>query len=168
MGSILFTQSSDFGGDFLTSKIIDHLADRENLAISLESAEMIKKQVFSLVANNNNLTITGKTLNGANPLELTIKNTDLEPLADLFKVEYQSLVDALFTKIPPDLMNDALQKGLLLSGGFAQLAGLEDFLSAQLSLPVALLDEPSLLASMGATIMLKNLESFGSNLAFDV
>jgi len=168
LGSILFTQRSDFGGDFLTSKIIDHLADRENLIISLESAEMIKKQVFSLISNNHSLTVTGKTLNGANPLELTIKNTDLEPLADLFKAEYQSLADALFTKIPPDLMNDILQKGLLLSGGFAQLAGLEDFLSAQLSLPVALLDEPSLLASMGATIMMKNIDSFSNSLAFDI
>ncbi len=168
LGSILFTQKSDFGGDFLTSKIIDHLADRENLAISLESAEMIKRQVFALVANSRSLTVTGKTINGANPLELTIKNIDLEPLADLFKDEYKSLVDELFTKIPPDLMNDVLQKGLLLSGGFAQLAGLEDFLSAQLSLPVALLDEPSLLASIGATIMMKNLDSFSNSLAFDI
>lgn len=168
LGSILFTQKSDFGGDFLTSKIIDYLAQRENLAISLESAEMIKKQVFSLIVSTNSLTITGKTINGANPLEITIKTADLESLADLFKAEYQSLIDELFTKIPPDLMNDALRKGLLLAGGFAQLNGLEDFLSAQLSLPVALLDEPSLLASMGATIMLKNLDSFSNSLMFDV
>ncbi len=167
LGSILFTENSDFGGNLLNTKIIEHLASNENFIISIDSAETIQKQVFSLVPAQKNLLVTGKTMNGLNPLELKIKSDDLEPIVDLFKLEYQSLVDALFTKIPPDLTKDALQKGLLLSGGFAQLAGLEEFLSNQLSLPVALLDEPSLLASMGASAMLKNIELFSSSLLLD-
>lgn len=167
LGSILFTENSDFGGDSLNAKIIDHLAATENFAISMESAEAIKKQVFSLVPAQRSLTVTGKTITGANPLELNIKSSDLEAIVDLFKAEYQSLVDALFTKIPPDLAADALQKGLLLSGGFSKVHGLEDFLSGQLSLPVALLDEPSLLASMGAAAMLKNLDLFSGSLSLD-
>jgi len=167
LGSILFTENSDFGGNLLNTKIIEHLASNENFIISIDSAETIQKQVFSLVPAQKNLLVTGKTKNGLNPLELKIKSDDLEPIVDLFKLEYQSLVDALFTKIPPDLTKDALQKGLLLSGGFAQTAGLEEFLSNQLSLPVALLDEPSLLASMGASAMLKNIELFSSSLSLD-
>lgn len=167
LGSILFTENSDFGGNLLNTKIIEHLASNENFIISIDSAETIQKQVFSLVPAQKNLLVTGKTMNGLNPLELKIKSDDLEPIVDLFKLEYQSLVDALFTKIPPDLTKDVLQKGLLLSGGFAQLAGLEEFLSNQLSLPVALLDEPSLLASMGASAMLKNIELFSSSLLLD-
>lgn len=167
LGSLLFTENSDFGGDSLSEKIIDHLAASENFAISMESAEAIKTQVFSLVPAQRSLTVTGKTISGSNPLELNIKSEGLEPIADLFKAEYQSLVNALFTKIPPDLAADALQKGLLLSGGFSQVHGLEDFLSGQLSLPVALLDEPSLLASMGAAAMLKNLDLFSGSLSLD-
>lgn len=167
LGSLLFTENSDFGGDSLNTKIIDHLAATENFAISMESAEAIKKQVFSLVPAQKSLTVTGKTISGSNPLELNIKSEGLEPIADLFKAEYKSLVDALFTKLPPDLAADALQKGLLLSGGFSEVAGLEDFLSGQLSLPVALLDEPSLLASMGAAAMLKNLDLFSESLSLD-
>lgn len=168
LGSLLFTENSDFGGDSLNAKIIDHLAVMENFAISMESAEAIKKQVFSLMPAQKSLLVTGKTINGSNPLELKIKSSDLEPIADLFKLEYQSLVDALFSKIPPDLAADALQKGLLLSGGFSEINGLEDFLSSQLSLPVALLDEPSLLASMGAAAMLKNIDLFSNSLSLDV
>lgn len=168
LGSVLFTENSDFGGDYLNQRIVDHLAAVENFAISLESAENLKRQVLSLSPAQKSLSVTGKTINGANPLELTIKSSDLEPVADLCKVEYKSLVDALFAKIPPNLAADALNKGLLMSGGLAQLAGLEDFFTSQLNLPVALLDEPSLLASMGAVAMFKNLDLFADSLSFNL
>jgi rod shape-determining protein MreB len=169
LGSILFHEESDCAGNFLNQRIVDHLVAKENFAISLETAETIKRQVFSFVDQAQaNLVVAGKTVNGANPLELTIKTTDLEPIANFLKAEYQSLIDALFTKIPPNLMTDALQKGLLLSGGFAKLTGLEDFLSTQLTLPVALLDASDLLASIGATAVLKNLALFSNSFSFEV
>ena len=167
LGSLLFNENSDFGGDRLNTEIIEHLSKTENFAISLESAEILKKEVFSLVPSQKSKTITGKTTNGSNPLELKIKASDLEPIADLFKLEYESLINALLSKLPPDLVADALQKGLLLSGGLAKINGLEDFLSSKISLPVALLDEPDLLASMGAVAMLKNIDLFSGSLSLD-
>ena len=175
LGSLLFNEESKFGGDRLNREIVEHLATTENFAISLESAEELKKKVFSLrdfksdskIDSKRSLTITGKTLNGANPLELKIKAADLSPIADRFKLEYESLIQALLAKIPPDLVADALQKGLLLSGGLANLDGLEDFLISRFNLPVALLDEPDLLASMGAAAMLRNIASFSQSLSFD-
>jgi actin-like ATPase involved in cell morphogenesis len=65
------------------------------------------------------------------------------------------------------LVADVLQKGLLLSGGLAKIHGLEDFLITKFSLPVALLDAPDLLASMGTVAMLKNIDLFSESLAFD-
>ena len=167
LGSLLFNENSDFGGDRLNTEIIEHLAKTENFAISLESAEILKKEVFSLIPSTKSKTITGKTTNGLNPLELKIKASDLEAIADLFKLEYESLINALLSKLPPDLVADALQKGLLLSGGLAKINGLEDFLSSKISLPVALLDEPDLLASMGAVAMLKNIDLFSGSLSLD-
>lgn len=167
LGSLLFSEDSYLGGDRLNQEIVDHLAARENFAISIESAELLKKEVLSLVHNKKSLSITGKTINGANPLELKIKNENLEPIIELIKFEYESLIKALFAKLPPDLIKDALAKGILLSGGLAKIQGLEEFLSERFSLPVALLDEPDLLASMGATAMMKNLDLFGGSLAFD-
>ncbi len=156
LGSLLFNEDSDFGGDRLNNEIIDHLALTENFAISLESADLLKKKVFSLISSKKTLSIAGKTINGANPLELKIKSSDLEPIADRFKLEYESLINALLTRIPPDLVSDVLQKGLLMSGGLAKIDGLEDFLISKFSFPVALLDASDLLASMGAVAMLKN------------
>lgn len=162
MGSLLFNENSNFGGDRLNAEIIDHLALRENFIISLESAERIKQQVFSLVPTGKSasksikrsLLVVGKTADELSPMELSIKASDLEPIAELFRREYKILVQVLLAKIPPDLVADALRKGLLLSGGLAQLIGLEDFLIAEFAMPVALLDAPDLLASLGATAML--------------
>ncbi len=167
LGSLLFNEDSDFGGDRLNEEIIGHLALAENFAISLESAEILKKNVLSLIPSQRSQVITGKTINGASPMELKIKSSDLDSIADYFKLEYESLINALLTKIPPDLVADVLQKGLLLSGGLAKIHGLEDFLITRFSLPVALLDAPDLLASMGTVAMLKNIDLFSESLAFD-
>lgn len=167
MGSLLFNEESDFGGDKISKKIIEHLAKTENFSISLESAELLKKQVFSLDDSNKTFPVVGKTINGFSPLELKIKSSDLKPVVDLFKIELKSLVEAILKKIPPDLITDVLQKGLLLSGGLAKINGLEDFLVATFNFPIALLDEPDLLASMGSVAMLKNINMFAESLSFD-
>ena len=155
LGSLLFNEDSFFAGDYLNQEIIDHLAHKENLAISWESAEKIKKEVFSLNAANKSMNVIGKTINGANPLELKIKSSDLTTMAEHFQAELLSLSQTMLAKVPPELLTDVLQKGLLLSGGLAQIDGLEDFLSQQLALPVALLDSPELLAILGAVAMFK-------------
>jgi rod shape-determining protein MreB and related proteins len=167
-GSLLFNEDSNWAGDRLNLEIIDHLAKTENLMISVESAEELKKQVLSLVPTKASLKVMGKTVNGSNPLELLIKTEDLKPVAEAFKIECESLMKALLAKLPPDLISDAMQKGLLLSGGLARLQGLEDFLSHKFALPVAVLDEPDLAASMGAVTVLKNLELFNEALSFDI
>jgi rod shape-determining protein MreB len=146
------------------------LALTENFAISLESAELLKKEVFSLLVANvakKSLVVIGKTVNGSNPLELKIKTGDLEPVASLFQLEYESLINALLVKIPPNLIADVAQKGLLLSGGLAKMNGLEDYLLEKFSFPVALLGAPDLLASMGAVALLKNIDLFSESLSFD-
>ncbi len=171
LGSLLFNEDSDFGGDRLNAAIVDDLALAENFAISLESAELLKKEVFSLSTFSKNprtLSIAGKTVNGANSLELRIKSNDLESIATAFKLEYESLIKTLLVKISPNLVADVLQKGLLLSGGLAQIHGLEDFLVQKFPFPIALLDTPDLLASMGAVALLKNIDLFAESLSFDL
>lgn len=168
LGSLLFFEESNFAGNRLDLEILEHLTWQENFVISLSGAEQLKKEIFSLVPSKKSLTLLGKSNTMANPLELKIKNDHLQAVADKFKLELELMSKALLDKIPPDLLNDALQKGLLLSGSLAKIQGLEDFLSAKLNLPVALLNEPDLLAVMGAATMLKNIDSFGHSLSLDV
>lgn len=168
LGSLLFYEESKFAGNRLDLEIIEHLTWQENFVISLSGAKQLKKEVFSLVPSKKSLTLLGKSNTLANPLELKIKTDNLQAVVDKFKLELEVLSKALLDKIPPDLLKDALQKGLLLSGALARIQGLEDFLSAKLNLPVALLDEPDMLASMGAATMLKNIGSFGHGLSFEI
>lgn len=168
LGSLLFYEQSDFAGNRLDLEIMEYLALEENFVISLSGAKQLKKEVFSLVPSKKSLTLLGKSNTLANPLELKIKTDNLQVVIDKFKLELELMSKALLDRIPPDLLEDALQKGLLLSGALAKIQGLEDFLSAKLNLPVALLGEPDLLSSMGAATMLKNIDSFGSGLSLEI
>ncbi len=168
LGSLLFYEESSLAGNRLDLEIVEHLTWQENFVISLGGAEQLKKQVFSLSPSKKSLALLGKSNTLANPLELKIKAEHLQAVVDRFKLELEILTKSLLAKIPPDLLNDAMAKGLLLSGALARIQGLEDFLSTKLNLPVALLDEPDMLAVMGAATMLKNIDSFGQGLSFEI
>lgn len=155
LGSVLFNKRSDFAGAKLAEEIRDHLAIHDNFELALESAHLLKQKVFSLRESKRRLAVMGKTRTGGNPLELKIKSADLNGVADLFKLELEGLLRELLAALPPELTQDVTKKGLLLSGGLANLDGLEEFFLEKFELPVALLEDSDLLAAMGAAEMLR-------------
>jgi len=155
LGSVLFNKRSDFAGAKLAEEIRDYLAIHENFDLALESADLLKQKVFSLQESKRSAAVMGKARNSGNPLELKIKNTDLNGVADLFKLELEALLWELLAVLPPELTQDVTNKGFLLSGGLANLDGLEEFFLEKFELPVALLEDSELLAAMGAAEMLR-------------
>jgi rod shape-determining protein MreB len=69
-----------------------------------------------------------------------------------------ALIKAMLKQLAPELTEDILDKGLLLSGGLSQIDGLEAYFSQQLGIPVAVIDEPDLAALRGAVLMLDALK----------
>ena len=52
------------------------------------------------------------------------------------------VVSATLTEFPPEVGGDIYERGIILTGGGAQFAGLEDFFREQTKLPVRIADEP--------------------------
>lgn len=157
LDSVLFSMRTDWAGWRLDQEIVEHLALRENLLVSLEVAERLKQRVFSLAreAHRGTQKVMGKSVTGHNPLELQIATTTLQPVAAFFQTELFALIQSLLQQLPPELVQDVMAKGVLLTGGLAQLHGLEEAVSNKFGMPVALLEEAELLALMGASEMVR-------------
>jgi len=167
LGSVMAQQSSDFAGQSLSKKIDQLLQQDYQLQISQQSLEKLQQQVAAVGKDHNkNLAILGKSLNDQLPRELRISSEMLRPVTLTFAHDCREQVSRLLREVEPALLDDILDKGLLLSGALAQLPGLEAYLTKQLGLPVAVVEEPALAALEGAALMLLSLAEFKGSLAF--
>jgi rod shape-determining protein MreB len=66
-------------------------------------------------------------------------------------------VRACLERTPPELAADIVDKGIVMSGGGAQLRGLDHLLRLETSLPVAIADHPLTCAARGVGKMLEDL-----------
>ena len=77
------------------------------------------------------------------------------------------MIKKLLATVSPDLTIDVIDKGLLLSGGLAKLAGLEQYLVDQLEIPVSTIDDPDLAVIRGVGLVLQHLDEFKTSLGYN-
>ncbi|MBN2395721.1 MAG: rod shape-determining protein, partial [Candidatus Atribacteria bacterium] len=63
-------------------------------------------------------------------------------------------------KTPPELVSDIINKGLILTGGGALLAGLDELLQQQIKIPVFVSREPLYCVVKGTGETLENVQKY--------
>ena len=94
---------------------------------------------------------------------MTIDAQELIPGLLKLADRYVTLVRSVLRQVPPAVTGDLLDRGILLSGGVAQLTGLSAYLTAQLQLPCSVVDKPESAAIRGALLAITNLDTFALN-----
>jgi len=169
LASLVRFETSDKGG-LLADQTIKHwLRDQAQLVISQETAEKVKKELGSLSLQlEKQLLVTGQDLTHAAPKELKVTSQQLQPAISPLVIHYEKILKKLFVHIPPELTADVIDKGMLLSGGWAQLHGLEAHLVATLGIPVSVVDNPELSVIRGIGTALEHIDLFKQSLIYQV
>ena len=61
------------------------------------------------------------------PRNLTINSNEVAEALNPYLVDIASAIQNVFNETPPELVADVMEKGMILSGGGAQLGNLADF-----------------------------------------
>lgn len=169
LGSVLLTKQSPFAGTLLREKIISFLEQEYQLQLSQSVAEKCLQTVASVTKNSGRSEkIIGKSIETGAPLETTLTSEMIFPIMKEFALDTEHLVMEVLKVASPELVDDILDRGLLLAGALAEIDGLEYYLIKKLGIPVAVVDEPNQVALQGTAIMLGSLEQFRNSFAFQV
>ena len=127
------------------------------------SAERIKKEIGSAAppADGNGLTleIKGRDLMNGVPKEVTIGQRQIaESLAEPVGAIVEAVKVAL-ESTPPELAADIVDKGIVLTGGGALLANLDQVLRNETGLPVSIADEALSCVALGTGKVLEHLKT---------
>lgn len=152
MGQIIATRCIPVGGEALDQALLRYLQTQRGLEVGLNDAEDIKIQLGAATPDlaQGQMTIWGRDLATGLPGSLDLYAEEVyqalrEPLGRIGAMVKQALEQA-----PPALADDLVEGGLSLTGGGAQMRGMDKFLHAMTRLPVRLVDNPASCVAAGA------------------
>lgn len=158
MGGISECDSVRIASQDFDDAIMKYVRKEYNILIGHITAENIKLQVGSVQNRQFEITMRGKGRNQFTGLPEAFEITSNEVCTALAEVAYSicRAVASVIEKTQPDILADVMSDGIYLTGGGAQIFGMAELMSEQLSAPVRLVENPSHSVVRGAAKVLKN------------
>ncbi|MBO7051258.1 MAG: rod shape-determining protein [Prevotella sp.] len=166
LGGIVCNQSIRVAGDELTADIQEYMSRQHNVRVSERMAERIKIHVGSALAElpdseaPDDYLIHGPNRITALPMEVTVCYQEIAHCIDKTVAKIESAIMQALENTPPELYADIVKNGIWLTGGGANLRGLDTRLENKIGIPFHIAEEPLLSVAKGAGIALKNIDKF--------
>lgn len=162
LGGIVTSTSVRVAGNRLDQSIADYVRKKHNLAIGDRTAEEAKIAIGSAVRVPEEDTIQTKGRDSITGLPRTI-TLQTNEIVDSLQEDLQEMVRAIkqvLQDTPPELVSDIIDKGMVLTGGTAQLRNLDTYISRAIGVPCYVADEPMLCVAKGTGVALDNLDIY--------
>ena len=160
MNDIVVWSSVRLGGNRIDQAVINYIRKKYNLVIGDQTAEEMKIQIGSALPLEDELTmeVRGRDQVKGLPRTITITSEEVteaitEPLRQVVNIVKQTL-----EKTPPELASDIIDRGIVLTGGSAQLRNVDQLLTKETSVPCYVADNPLACVVTGAGKAIENLE----------
>ena len=163
LGDIVTSRSVRMAGDNLDNAIIQYIKRKYNLLIGERTAEEIKIKIGSAIdyGREGRMEVRGRNLLDGLPKNITITSEEVrEATADCINVILDA-VKATLEKTPPELSADIMRRGITLTGGGAQLRGIDTLIATQTGMPVHVAENAPDCVAEGTGIYL-NTDILGS------
>lgn len=167
LGSIREWRQFALAGDYLMSQIHLQLESAVGILASKELLYAISRNIFTFDQQQQRKTsIVGKDVVSGQPVEKEVSSDLFSFIAQSLLTQYEELFTQVLESSPAALLSDLLDKGLLLSGGMAQINGLDRALSQKLKVPVAVVEDAELATIRGMEQLLVNLSEVRQSLGY--
>lgn len=144
LNGIVYSQSVRIGGDRFDDAIINYVRRSHGTLIGESTAERIKVEIGCAYPQSElrEIEISGRNLAEGVPRMVTINSNEIlealhEPLSGIV-----SAVKSALEQTPPELCSDVAERGIVLTGGGAQLRDLDRLISEETGLHVQVADQP--------------------------
>lgn len=162
LGGIVTWQSRRLAGNHFDQAIMDYIKKKYALAIGETTAENIKIEIGTALANPAKLTmqIRGRDLITGLPKDLTINSNEVVEAINSYLDDIAASVQAVFNETPPELVADIMEKGIIVSGGTAQLRQIDEFFRRNLGVATYVAEDPFYCVAKGTAVILEHLDVY--------
>ncbi len=160
LAGIVYSRSVRVAGDKMDEAIMAYLKRKYNLAIGEQTAERIKMDIGNAYPAEDveYMEVKGRDLVAGVPRTVEINSDEVrDALSEPINAIVQTVMGAL-EHTPPELSADIIDKGIVLTGGGAELKNLDVLIREETGLPVMVSDEPMSAVVLGSGRALDNLD----------
>lgn len=161
-GGIVVDNTIRIAGDELNEAIVRYFKNKYNMRIGIATAERLKIE-FGTVSEKYNgkaVAVKGLDVQSGLPRQLILPSSFfIEALEDVVEVIISAVMGTL-EKLPAELVNDLVDRGMILTGGGALLKGLDDVLRERTSLPVSIAENALFSVAEGTRLILEDFKSY--------
>src|SRR6266545_4219949 len=161
LGGIVVSQSLRVGGDEMDEAIINHIKRDYKLLVGQQTAEEIKLEVGSAwdLKEEIQAEVRGRDMLTGLPKTVILASEEIRRALDEPVTQIIEAIKSTLDKTPPELAADIMDRGIVLAGGGALLAGLDERLRHETQMPVHLAESPLTCVAVGSGRSLEEFEA---------
>jgi rod shape-determining protein MreB and related proteins len=168
LSGMVVAHSIRVGGNRIDDAITAYLKRKHNLLIGERTAEDVKIAVGSAVSMKQPLVadVRGRDLVSGLPKSLEVSSNDVsEAIQEPLRLIVGAVRDVL-EETPPELAAEIFDRGMVLTGGGAQLRGLDRYLAMHTGIPAIVADDPQTSVVRGTGLALEHFEVLKRNQSY--
>lgn len=146
LGGLVVDRSVRVGGDEMDLSIANYLEETYNLMVGMRTSEEVKMEIGSAYPTDDfdtrSFEIKGRDLDSGLPKTLSISG---EEIREAMSEPIQEIVDnvkSTLEETPPELSADITERGIVITGGGAEMKGIDQLLAEHTGLPVSITENP--------------------------
>ncbi|HAP37583.1 TPA: rod shape-determining protein [Candidatus Shapirobacteria bacterium] len=165
LGGVVVGGGIKTGGDDLDLAILNFIKMKYGLLIGTNTAENIKIEVGSLSLKSGEpqktMIVRGRDLATGLPKTVKVSGGEISEALGLEVSKIVRLVKDILDQTPPELMEDVLKRGIILSGAGASLRGIDRVIEEETKIATRVVEDPALTVAKGLGILIENPEYLG-------
>ncbi len=144
-GTIVHSRAERIGSSDINAAIIDHVRRHRGLTIGARTAERLKLELATAIVPEDlgrEVTIKGRDVQTGSPGAIEITAGEVYAIAQPVIRKIAVAVNETLAELPPEVAADIYDRGIILTGGGAQMEGLDEYFKGETKLSVRTPEEP--------------------------
>jgi rod shape-determining protein MreB len=160
LSAVAYSESLRVAGDELDESIVRYLYKKYQVSIGIIAAERLKMAISAISlaeTETQMLSVIGKDFVTGIPKNVKVSSSEI---VEAVEEPISAIVDAVrraMEKMPPELIYDLNESGMILTGGGALLRGLDKRIENESGIKVYVMEEPLLSVVLGSGMALEDM-----------
>jgi rod shape-determining protein MreB len=163
LGGVVLSNSLRAAGDDIDAAIILMMRQNYTLSIGESTAEEVKCRIGSVTPLDEELEmeVKGRDLMDGLPKVVNVTSGEVREAIESIICRIEDMLRYAIEQTPPELVKDIVDQGFVLTGGSAQLRGLNTRFSDAINVPVHIAEGPLYSVALGLGKLLETVDRGG-------
>jgi rod shape-determining protein MreB len=158
-GGIVSQKTLKTAGDHMNKLIYNYVYLKYGVILGEATCESLKIDLLNFINDEKTTTIRGKSLETGLPKSVRITTSDIK---EALLTNFNQIADGikeLIESTQPEILDELLKRGIILTGGLAQIRGIDRFFSNEVKIDVSRVEDVENTTIYGLMRIAKNFDN---------